>query len=88
LFIDLFFMALASAASRQLWKQATEKVNKQEEEDGWSDESDGEDSDRIKLLVKTSNIPNAGDGLFLASRHVEPGQTLLQVKEAWKLTSE
>jgi hypothetical protein len=59
--------------SRGLWKEPSS-----DSEDGlaWSD-SDSEDGE-LRLNVKPSMIPNAGDGLFLASAMVEGDTTLLE----------
>ena len=73
-------MALASSVSRQLWKNSLE-VHDNGDEGTWSEDSDDEEVDpHPKLIVKTSTIQHAGDGLFLASKHVLPGKVLLQAR--------
>ena len=50
-----------------------------EADDDDDDDDDGDDGDdRVRLAVRQSTIPGAGDGLFLASRIASKGTVLLQ----------
>eukprot|EP00547_Thalassionema_nitzschioides_P007358 CAMPEP_0194209976 /NCGR_PEP_ID=MMETSP0156-20130528/7923_1 /TAXON_ID=33649 /ORGANISM="Thalassionema nitzschioides, Strain L26-B" /LENGTH=70 /DNA_ID=CAMNT_0038937247 /DNA_START=42 /DNA_END=251 /DNA_ORIENTATION=- len=63
------------------------------EEEEEEEEEDGEDDVPV-LIVKASMIPNAGQGLFLASRFVPAGAVLIEEeaiaikrREAKKITN-
>ena len=76
--------AEASAKSRETW-QSLDAAENDDEYVGWSDASDGDSdgesgngSGSVRLMVKPSTIPNAGDGLFLRSAVVPTGAVLLK----------
>mmetsp|Transcript_4559 Transcript_4559/g.10732 ORF Transcript_4559/g.10732 Transcript_4559/m.10732 type:complete len:126 (+) Transcript_4559:21-398(+) len=76
-------MAAASAKSRKLWAASVgEGEEKDAEQFSDFEGSDGDSEEgKVRLKVKTSLIPNAGDGLFLASSDPVEEETVL-LKEA------